>query len=67
LLRDVDFDHRTGKLATSDYEIAHAEAEARALAAIQALDTFSEGATSESLEGEIAKIRSRMVRKARGV
>lgn len=62
LLRDLDFDHRTGKIATEDWTAARSEAERRAIEVLRALDdTPGEAADlEERLEQEIGRARARL-------
>lgn len=43
LLRDLEFDYRTGKLLDADYRTSRAEAERRALAILQRMDALERG------------------------
>lgn len=60
LLRDLEFDRRTGKLAPADYEAAHAETESAALEVLAELDRLEAPWSEERLEQEIAAARRRL-------
>ncbi len=62
LLRELDFDGRTGKILAADSEAHRAEAEARALEALKRLDALPapEAPGDEELEAEILRVRLRL-------
>lgn len=61
LLRDLDFDLKTGKLSDADYLAAKEETESRALEVLAELDALSQPWSEERIEAEIraAQIRLR--------
>ena len=64
LIKDLEFDQRTGKLSPNDYEQAREEAEREAIAIMKELDALG-GADvwdDEALEAEIRRIRERLAR-----
>ena len=66
LIRDLEFDFRTGKMLEADYRSSRAEAEARAMAALRRLDQMSgrRVLTDAELEDEIARVRVRLKEEA---
>lgn len=56
-LRDVEYDHVTGKLDDEDYRTLKAELSAEALEALDAVEREERGVGSEALEAEIAAVR----------
>lgn len=58
LLRDLEFDRKTGKLSEEDFATARAEAESRALAVLQELDGLDAAWTPERIEQEIEAARA---------
>jgi len=65
LLRDLEFDHRTGKLSDADYQVAREDAESRAIEVIAALESSQPHWTRAALEAEIGRMRERMSRRQR--
>jgi cytochrome c-type biogenesis protein CcmI len=65
LLRDLEFDHRTGKLSDPDYRAAREEAESRAISVLVALETIQSEWTRPALEAEIGRMRERLSRRSR--
>jgi cytochrome c-type biogenesis protein CcmI len=65
LLRDLEFDHRTGKLADADYQVAREEAESRAIEVLASLESVQSQWTRSALEVEIGRMRERMSRRQR--
>jgi cytochrome c-type biogenesis protein CcmI len=65
LLRDVEFDHRTGKLSDADYQSAREEAESRAIQVMASLESTQTHWTRSALEAEIGRMREHMSRRWR--
>jgi hypothetical protein len=64
-LRDLEFDHRTGKLSDADYRISREDAEARAIEVLASLESSQPHWTRSTLEAEIGRMRERMSRRQR--
>jgi hypothetical protein len=64
-IKDLDFDHSTGKLSDADYKHMRAKCEARAMAILQELDSLQTakakrvrpGVDEEALEREVRQLR----------
>lgn len=67
LLRDLEFDRKTGKLAPADFEVAQAEAETAALEVLAELDRLEQPWSAERVEEEIAAARTRLEAGGHGV
>jgi cytochrome c-type biogenesis protein CcmI len=65
LLRDLEFDHRTGKLSEADYRTAREDAESRAIDVLASLESSQPHWTPSALEAEIGRMRERMSRRQR--
>jgi cytochrome c-type biogenesis protein CcmI len=65
LLRDLEFDRRTGKLSEADYEAAREEAELRAISVLASLEVTQSRWSRSALEAEIGKMREQMSRRRR--
>jgi len=65
LLRDLEFDLRTGKLSEADYRAAREEAEARGISVLAALESTRPEWTRRALEAEIGRMRERLSRRSR--
>ena len=65
LLRDLEFDLRTGKLSEADYRTAREEAETRAIDVLAQLDETRSRWTATTLEAEIGRLREQMGRRRR--
>lgn len=66
LIKDLEFDRRTGKLSEADYEIARQEAEDEAIRIMKEMDATDAGKgwTDEALEEEIRRIRHDLARES---
>lgn len=66
LIRDLEFDFRTGKMLEADYQSSRADAETRAMAVLRRLDELSgrRALTDPELEEEIARVRGRLKEEA---
>lgn len=72
LIRDIEFDWKTGKVQDADYESARSEAESRAIAVLRRLDELGRmddlerkrGLTEAEIEAEIARMREKLKREA---
>lgn len=64
LLRELEFDRRTGKLTEEDYETAYAEVELTTIAVLRRLDELGavDPWTPEGLEAEIARVRDKLAK-----
>lgn len=60
LLRDIEFDRKTGKLSEADYLASKEEAEGRALEVFAELDNLAQPWSADRVEKEIAAMRSRL-------
>lgn len=66
LIKDLEFDQRTGKLSAADYEHSRAEAEREAIGVLKELDALGaqHGWTDDALEAEIRRVRERLARES---
>ncbi|MCA9754188.1 MAG: hypothetical protein KDA27_00180 [Candidatus Eisenbacteria bacterium] len=67
LLRDIEFDKRTGKLSEDDYVAAKEEAEAQALEVMLEIESLEGPWTTDRVESEIASMRLRLESRGRNV
>lgn len=65
VLRDIEFDHRTGKLSEADYQSAREDAESRAIQVMASLEIMQTHWTRSALEAEIGRMREHMSRRWR--
>jgi hypothetical protein len=68
-LRDLDFDHATGKIADEDYTPQRAQLVAEGVAVLKQLDAlgFSENHMDDEIERAVAALRARKPRDAQNV
>jgi predicted RNA-binding Zn-ribbon protein involved in translation (DUF1610 family) len=59
-IRDLDFDHETGKLTAEDHRVMRAQLMAEGVAVLQELDRVMELASPEDLEAEIEREVARL-------
>ena len=60
LLRDLEFDRKTGKLSEDDFASAREDAETGALAVLRELDALNQPWSKNRIEEEIASVRARL-------
>ena len=72
LIRDIEFDWKTGKVADADYQSTREEAEGRAITILRRLDELGRiedlegkrGLSETEIEAEIARMRAKLKREA---
>ncbi|MEZ4648921.1 MAG: hypothetical protein R3E97_09080 [Candidatus Eisenbacteria bacterium] len=65
LLRDIEFDRKTGKLSDEDYATAKEEAEAQAIEVMMEIESNEGPWTPDRIETEIASMRARLESRGR--